>query len=479
MTSGNSCLEGLLADLSDDGKESLVKALAFALPMEPNFADLNRTLLEIDGLVAGLDSALGRQLDAILHHPDFLDVERTWRSLKYLVDRADSRENIEVYLLDAQKSEVCEDFSEAPEIIRSSMFRKIYSMEYGQFGGQPYGVIIGAYELSSQPEDLSLMRAMANLGALAHAPFVVSVAADFFGLKSWGELMAVQDLEAILSQPNYSAWQALRNQENSRYLALVMPGFLTRIPYNPRSRRWPGFNYDESTEAETSYVWGYSSVLMGVLMAKSFAKYRWCTNVTGLDGGGLIEGLESWHYESMGRVQSRIPLEARIGERMEQTLANSGFISVSLRENPSQAAVYSAPTVLIPKSFRDDTGGGEEASFNYLVSTILPYMMIVNRLAHYIKVIQRENIGTWKDRQVIEKELNAWLNQYVTDMDSPSPELRGRRPLRQARVEVRDVPGVPGWRQMALYVRPHLTFMGASFTLSLVGRLDEVDFVVR
>jgi type VI secretion system protein ImpC len=210
-------------------------------------------------------------------------------------------------------------------------------------------------------------------------------------------------------------------------------------------------------------------------MAQSFAKYRWCANITGLDGGGLIEGLPSWAYQSTGRVQSRIPLEARIGEKLEQDLADNGFISLSLRDNPNQAAVYSAPTVLAPRSYGSGQGG-EEASFNFLVSTILPYMMIVNRLAHYIKVIQRENIGTWKDRHVIEKELNAWLNQYVTDMDSPAPDLRGKRPLRQARVEVRDLPGVPGWRQMALFIRPHLTFMGASFTLSLVGRLDEVDF---
>jgi type VI secretion system protein ImpC len=177
----------------------------------------------------------------------------------------------------------------------------------------------------------------------------------------------------------------------------------------------------------------------------------------------------------MGQLQSRIPLEARIGEKLEQDLANNGLISISLRENPNEAAIYAAPTVLAPKRF-SRSEGDEKASFNYLVSTILPYMMIVNRLAHYIKVIQRENIGSWKDRRTIEKELNAWLNQYVTDMDSPSPALRGKRPLRQARVEVQDLPGSPGWRQMALYIRPHLTFMGASFTLSIVGRLDEVDF---
>jgi type VI secretion system protein ImpC len=310
---------------------------------------------------------------------------------------------------------------------------------------------------------------------MAHAPFIASVGASFFGLSDWRELMAVQDLEAILAQPAYVAWRALRAQENSRYLALILPGFLARIPYGPDGRSSPGFAYAEKTETNEDYVWGYSSVLLGLLLAQSFARYRWCANVTGLDGGGLIEGLKSWRYESMGRVQSRIPLEVRIGEKLEQELANNGLIAISLRDNPNEAAIYSAPTVLAPKRFGPGDGD-ERASFNYLVSTILPYMMIVNRLAHYIKVIQRENIGAWKDREVIEKELNAWLNQYVTDMDSPSPALRGKRPLRQARLEVQDLPNVPGWRRMALYIRPHLTFMGASFTLSIVGRLDEVDF---
>jgi type VI secretion system protein ImpC len=468
-------LADFLGDLPEVESQALIKALSFALPMELSLADLRQLMVELDGLIAGLDQALGSQLDVILRASAFQGLERSWRTLKYLVDRSDSRENVEVHLLDAKAQEVYEDLTEAPEITRSAMFRKIYSLEYGQFGGKPYGVLIGAYELGADPEDLGLMRAMSNLGAMAHAPFIVSVGAHFFGLKNWGELMAVQDLEALLSQPSYAAWQSLRAQENSRYLALVLPGFLARLPYSPRIQGGPGFNYSESAEDPEAQVWGYSSALLGLLMAQSFAQYRWCANITGLDGGGLIEGLKSWYYESMGRAQSRIPLRARVGERLEQELANNGLIVISLRDNPNQAAIYSAPTVLSPKPLvgleRDD-----QASFNYLVSTILPYMMIVNRLAHYIKVIQRENIGTWKDRRVIEKELNSWLNQYVTDMDSPSPAQRGKRPLRQARVEVTDLPDAPGWRQMALYIRPHLTLMGASFTLSIVGRLDEVDF---
>ncbi|MDR1086397.1 MAG: type VI secretion system contractile sheath large subunit [Deltaproteobacteria bacterium] len=267
-----SYLEDLTADLSEEDRAALVTALSFALPLNPCLEDPGRAVLELDGLIAGLDTALSRQLDEILHHQAFQDVERTWRSPKYLVDGADRRENVEVHILDATHTEIYEDLTEAPEITRSSMFRKIYSLEYGQFGGQPFGAVIGAYELGSGPEDLALMRNMARLGALAHAPFMVSVRAGFFGMDNWGDLTAVQDLEAILSQPHYSAWQSLRTQENSRYLVLVLPGFLARVPYSPRSKIWPGFNYLEKTEKDNAYVWGYSSVLIGLLMARSFAK---------------------------------------------------------------------------------------------------------------------------------------------------------------------------------------------------------------
>jgi type VI secretion system protein ImpC len=196
--------------------------------------------------------------------------------------------------------------------------------------------------------------------------------------------------------------------------------------------------------------------------------------MTGLDGGGLIENLPTIEFRSMGGIQHRIPLQALIGERLEQDLANNGLIAVSLTDAGSKAVIHSAPTVLRPKSFSADAGGAE-ASFNHRVSTLLPYMMIVNRLAHYIKIIQTENIGSWKDGLTMEKELNDWINQYVTDMDDPSPSVRGKRPLRTAKVQVTDLPDQPGWRQLSLTIRPHLKFMGAAFTLSLVGRLDDVE----
>jgi type VI secretion system protein ImpC len=466
-----SLLEGL--NLGEREAEELAKALDFRLRLGPPARDAQVAVLETDALIAGLDEALSRQLDAILHSPGLMSLERTWRSLKFLTDLVYPGDNVIIHILDARKDEVQLDLVEAPEITRSAMFQKVYSAEYGQFGGQPFGVLIGAWEVGSGPEDLSLMRQMSHLGAMAHAPFVAPVGRSFFGLASWGELPAIGDLDSLLGQPRFAAWAALRASESSRYLALILPGFLARLPYSPSTSPTASFNYVESlVDADGDYVWGFSSLLLGLKMAQSFAKYRWCVNITGTDGGGLIEGLPKLEIESMGRLQNRIPLQAVIGERLEQSLANNGLIPVTLIDSGSKAAIFQAPTVLKPKSLGNDAAGAE-ASFSHRVSTLLPYMMIINRLAHYIKVIQRENIGGWKDRQVIERELNAWLNQFVTDMDNPSPALRGKRPLRAAKVEVTDLDGFPGWRQMSLQVRPHLKFMGASFTLSLMGRLDE------
>jgi type VI secretion system protein ImpC len=475
---GPDALERLLTgiELSGTARRRLVEALDFALPLMND--DLSRTEaaefgLRLDALVAGLDQVLSRQLDEVLHDPAFMDLERTWRSLKHLVDHADLKENIKISLLDARKAELLCDLTDAPELSRSALYRLVYTAEYGQFGGEPFGALIGAYEMTASPEDLALMRLLCTLGAMAHAPFIASTSCSFLGLRRWSELAGLTDFDSLFRQPRYAAWQALRNFENARYLVLVLPGFLARLPYSPGTNPVSSFNYLEAAvDADRDFVWGFPSLMLALKMAESFARTRFCASLVGLDGGGRIVGLPALEHESMGRVQSRFSLQALVGERLEQKLTEEGFVPISVREAVGSAAFYSAATALRPKSFAADRGG-VEATFNHRISTLLPYMMIVNRLAHYIKVIQRENLGTWKDRLVLENELNTWLNRYVTDMDDPSPAIRGKRPLRYAKVEVSDVDGDPGWRRMTLKIKPHLKFMGASFTLSLVGRLDD------
>jgi type VI secretion system protein ImpC len=313
---------------------------------------------------------------------------------------------------------------------------------------------------------------------MAHAPFITDVGIGFFGLRKWSELSGIADLSTILDEPGYAPYQDLRQRENSRALALVLPGFLSRLPYTPFSRSVGSFNYTETvSDADRDYVWGYSAFLLVSRMAASFARFRWYTDFTGTEGGGLIDDLPSLEFESMGEVQARISTRAIIGEKLENQLASYGFLPLSSMGNTGKACFNSAQSVL--RAIPPRMTGSPQENMNQRVSTMLPYMMIIYRLAHYIKVLQRENIGTWKDSRILQREINQWINQYVTDMDSPSPSIRSKRPLRSAQVEVSDLPDSPGWHQMVIRVRPHLKFMGASFSLTLMGRLEDADITVK
>ncbi|MDR1081097.1 MAG: type VI secretion system contractile sheath large subunit [Deltaproteobacteria bacterium] len=432
----------------------------------------------IDEIISRLDVLMSAQLDEVLHHPDFSGLERTWLSLKYLVDRANFQENIQIQILNVTKEELYYDLTDSPEIVRSSVFRLAYTEEYGQYGGKPYAVMLGAYEFQAKPEDYAVLRQISAVAAMAHAPFITDVGIGFFGLNRWSELSGIADLSTIMDDARYAPFRDLRGRENSRALALVLPGFLARLPYTPFSRYVGGFNYGESvTDADRDFAWGYSSFLLVARMAGSFARYRWYTDFTGVDGGGLVDDLPSLEFESMGSVQARISVRAIIGERLENQLSSYGFLPLCAMGSTGTASFNSAQSVL--RIVPPRPGGNLQENMNQRISTMLPYMMVIYRLAHYIKVLQRENIGTWKDSNTLQREINQWIGQYVTDMDSPSPSIRAKRPLRSAQVEVTDLPDTPGWHQMIIHVRPHLKFMGASFSLTLMGRLEDTDVKVK
>jgi type VI secretion system protein ImpC len=431
--------------------------------------------IHLDALAGSLDRAMSRQMDAILHAKEFQNLERTWLSLKFLVEHVNYNENIITEILNVKKEELLYDLIESPEIVRTVIYKIAYTSEYGQYGGQPYAALVGAYEFGSSQRDLQMLRSLSVLGSLAHTPFLGGVGKEFFNFEDWSELAGFSDFEFVMEEMRFAAYRSLRSQESSRYLCLALPGFLARAPYSPLVNPVDSWNYTETARnADSDYLWGCPQILLALKMADSFALYRWSVNITGIDGGGLVEGLPAIEYEAMGAAQRRISTQTMIGESLEYQMSQNGFIPFCDKENRGMAAFYSANTVLRPKIF----GGGEntQESLNYRMSTMLPYMMIINRLAHYIKVIQRENIGHWKDSQTLERELNAWLNQYVTDMDSPSPSIRAKRPLRFARIEVREDPANPGWHFMKLSITPHFKFIGAAFTLNLAGRLDHVDF---
>lgn len=441
--------------------------------LEPQRAVERVTAATVDDMIAELDRKLCAQVDAILHHDDFQRLESAWRSLKFLVDRTNFRENVKLQLLNVSKSKLQDDFEDSPEITKSGLYKTLYTAEYGQFGGQPFGAVIANYEFGPGSQDIKLLQSVASVSAMGHAPFIAAAGASFFGVDSFEQLPNLKDLSSIFEGPQFAKWNGFRESEDARYVGLTLPHFLLRLPYGAETVPVKKFNYKEDVSTGGhDFLWGNAAFAFATRLTDSFADYRWCANVIGPQGGGTVSDLPIYTYESMGEMQNKIPAEVLISERREFELAEQGFIALTMRKNSDNAAFFSANSVQKPKFF-GNSKEGKEAELNYKLSTQLPYMFVVNRLAHYIKVIQRENIGTWKERGDLEKELNIWIRQYVADMDNPAEGVRSRRPLRQAEITVSDVEGDPGWYRVDLKVRPHFKYMGASFTLSLVGKLDK------
>ncbi|UXH38263.1 type VI secretion system contractile sheath large subunit [Pseudomonas promysalinigenes] len=426
----------------------------------------------VDQMIAEIDRVLSKQMDAILHQPELQQLESAWRSLKLLVDRTDFRENIKLEVLHVSKDDLLDDFENAADITCSGIYKHVYTAGYGQFGGEPVAAMLGNYSFGPSAPDIKLLSYMASVGAMSHAPFIAAPSPEFFNLSSFEELPNLKEIKDIFAGPRHAKWRAFRESEDSRHAALVGPRFMLRSAYHPQENPVQSYHYCEDIDGlHDNYLWGNSAFLLASCINDSFARYRWCPNIIGPQSGGAVEDLPVHLYESLGQLQAKIPTEVLISDRKEFELAEEGFIALTMRKDSDNAAFFSANSVQKPKNF-PKTPEGLQAQTNYKLGTQLPYLFIVNRLAHYIKVLQREQIGSWKERKDLESELNKWIKQYVADQENPSADVRSRRPLRAARVEVFDVAGDPGWYQVSLAVRPHFKYMGANFEISLVGRLD-------
>lgn len=426
----------------------------------------------VDQMIAEVDRLLGKQMDAILHQPDFQKLESAWRGLRLLVDRTDFRENIKLEVLHVSKADLLDDFENATDVTASGLYKHVYTAGFGQFGGEPIAAMIGNYHFSPAASDIKLLSYTASVGAMAHAPFITAPAPEFFNLGSFENLPNLKEVKDIFEGPRFAKWRAFRDSEDARHVGMVLPRFLLRSAYDRVEQPITSFNYEEDISGQhENYLWGNAALLMASCINESFARYRWCPNIIGPHSGGAVEDLPVHFFESLGQLQAKIPTEVLISDRKEFELAEEGFIALTMRKDSDNAAFFSANSVQKPKTF-PRTHEGQQAQTNYKLGTQLPYLFIVNRLAHYIKVLQREQIGSWKERQDLERELNKWVKQYVADQENPSADVRSLRPLRNAKVEVSEVTGDPGWYQVTLAVRPHFKYMGANFEISLVGRLD-------
>ena len=426
-----------------------------------------------DRMIAEIDAKLSQQMDEILHHANFQALESAWRGLKLLVDRTDFRENTHIELINASKQDLLEDFEDSPDIVQSGLYKHVYTAEYGQFGGKPVGALISNYYFGPSAPDIKTMQYVASVASMSHAPFIAAAGPQFFGLESFNGLPDLKDLKDHFEGPQFAKWQAFRERDDARYVGLTLPRFLLRTPYDPIENPVRSFVYKENvSNSHEDYLWGNTAFTFATRLTDSFAKYRWCPNIIGPQNGGAVEDLPLHHFESMGEIETKIPTEVLVSDRREYELAEEGFIALTMRKGSDNAAFFSANSTQKAKFF-GNSEEGKHAELNFRLGTQLPYLFIVNRLAHYLKVLQREQIGAWKERTDLELELNKWIRQYVADQDNPNPEVRGRRPLRAAQVNVADVPGEPGWYRVSLNVKPHFKYMGADFTLSLVGKLDK------
>ncbi len=427
----------------------------------------------VDRMIAEIDAKLSKQMDEILHQPEFQALESAWRGLQILVDRTDFRENIKLEMINASKQDLLEDFEDSPEVVQSGLYKHVYTAEYGQFGGQPVGALIANYFFDPSSQDMKTLQHVASVASMSHAPFIAAAGPKFFGLESFTGLPDIKDLKDHFEGPQFAKWQGFREREDARCVGLTLPRFLLRNPYDPEDNPVRSFVYKENVAgSHEHYLWGNTAFTFATRLTDSFARFRWCPNIIGPQSGGAVDDLPLHHFESMGEIETKIPTEVLVSDRREYELAEEGFIALTMRKGSDNAAFFSANSTQKAKFF-GNSEEGKAAELNFRLGTQLPYMFIVNRLAHYLKVLQREQIGSWKERTDLELELNKWIRQYVADQDNPNPEVRGRRPLRAAQVNVTDIEGQPGMYRVNLSVRPHFKYMGADFTLSLVGKMEK------
>lgn len=425
----------------------------------------------IDLRIAELDQLLSDQVNAIMHHPDFQKLEASWRGLKYLVMQSETGTTLKIKVMNASKKDLVKDLKAAPEFDQSALFKKIYEEEYGTFGGAPYAALVGDYEFTRHPEDFYLLEEMSHVAASAHAPFITAASAGLFGLESFTDIGKPRDLAKIFDTVEYAKWKSFRESDDSRYVGLVLPHVLGRLPYGRDTVPVEEFNFEENTDGSDhgKYLWTNAAYAFASRLTDAFAKYGWLAAIRGVEGGGLVEGLPTHTFRTDdGEIALKCPTEVAITDRSEKLLSDLGFISLVHCKNTDYAAFFGGQSTQKAKTYNTDA-----ANANARLSTQLPYIFSASRIAHYMKSIMRDKIGSFASRQNVQDFLNTWLAQYVLLDDSASQEAKAKYPLREAHVDVVEVPGKPGVYRAAAFLRPHFQLDELTISLRLVAELPK------
>ncbi|KVE27307.1 EvpB family type VI secretion protein [Burkholderia singularis] len=429
----------------------------------------------IEQLIVELDKKISEQLTLVLHNKRFQALEGAWRGLHYLVSNTDTSENLKIRYLNISKADLAKTLRRFKGVVwdQSPIFKMIYEQEYGQFGGEPFGCLIGDYQFDHGIQDVSILTEMSKIAAAAHAPFIAAAAPGLLQMDNWDELSNPRDVSKIFTSSEYTFWRRLRESNDSRYLALTLPRFLARVPYGPKTQPVEEFGFEEKVDPNRAedFCWANSAYAMGANITQAFKTYGWCTKIRGIESGGAVEVLPKFVLPSQDNdIELHCPTEIAISDRREHELSESGLMPLVYRKNSDTAAFIGAKTVHRPAVYEDD-----DATANANLSSRLPYIFATCRFAHYLKCIVRDKIGSFKSREDTQRWLNDWLMNYVDGDPTISSEVtKAQRPLSAAEVVVDEIPENPGYYRAQFFLRPHFQLEGLTVSLRLVSKLPSI-----
>ncbi|HSY71319.1 MAG TPA: type VI secretion system contractile sheath large subunit [Alloacidobacterium sp.] len=419
--------------------------------------------------IAQIDHLISLQLNEVLHYPAFQKLEGTWRGLKYLLDQSETSDMLKIKVLNVSKREVLKDLQRASEFDQSALFKKVYEEEFGVFGGAPFASIVGDFEFGRGPEDMELLERISQVASAAHAPFLTAASSDLLNLSSYTQLGAPRDIGKIFDSTEYAKWKSFRQSDDSRYVALTLPHILMRLPYGKDTKTIDAFDYEEAVDGSdhSKYLWGNAAWGLAARLTNSFARHGWCAAIRGVEGGGLVEGLPAHTFRTdEGDVALKCPTEVAITDRREKELADQGLVPLVHCKGTDYAAFFSVQTANKPKLYDKDA-----ANANARLSAQLPYILAMSRFAHYLKVMMRDKIGSFMSRQDCERFLNQWIANYVCADDDASQAAKAKLPLREAAIQVSEIPGKPGAYRAVAFLKPHFQLDELSVSLRLVADL--------